>query len=71
MTPIAAAVLGGTSLAGGKGTMAGTFLGVLIMGVLVNGLNLMGVGSDVQKLVTGIVLFIAVTFNIWSSKKSR
>ncbi len=71
MTPIAAAVLGGASLAGGKGTMAGTFLGVLIMGVLVNGLNLMGVGSDVQKLVTGIVLFVAVTFNIWSSSKSR
>lgn len=71
MQPIAAAVLGGASLAGGKGTMVGTLLGVLIMGVLVNGLNLMGVGSDAQKLITGVVLFVAVAFNIWSSKNSK
>ncbi len=71
MQPIAAAVLGGASLMGGKGTMMGTLLGVLIMGVLVNGLNLMGVGSDAQKLVTGIVLFAAVAFNIWSSNKNK
>ncbi len=58
-------------LMGGKGTMIGTLLGVLLMGVLVNGLNLMNVGSDAQKLVTGIVLFAAVAFNIWSSKKDK
>lgn len=69
MQPIAGAVLGGASLMGGRGTMTGTLLGVLIMGVLVNGLNLMGAGSEIQKLVTGIVLFAAVAFNIWSSKK--
>ena len=72
MQPIAGAVLGGTSLMGGRGTMVGTLLGVLIMGVLVNGLNLMGAGGDVQKLVTGIVLFAAVAFNIWvTSRKGR
>ena len=69
MLPIAGAVLGGTSLMGGKGTMFGTLLGILIMGILVNGLNLMGAGSEIQKVVTGLVLFAAVAFNIWSSKK--
>ena len=71
MQPIAGAVLGGASLLGGKGTMPGTLLGVLTMGVLVNGLNLMGAGTEIQKLVTGIVLFAAVAFNIWSSKKGQ
>jgi ribose/xylose/arabinose/galactoside ABC-type transport system permease subunit len=69
MQPIAGAVLGGTSLMGGRGTVPGTVLGVLIMGILVNGLNLMGVGSDIQRVVTGLVLFGAVTFNIWSSSR--
>jgi ribose/xylose/arabinose/galactoside ABC-type transport system permease subunit len=69
MQPIAGAVLGGTSLMGGRGTVLGTVLGVLIIGILVNGLNLMGVGSDIQRVVTGLVLFGAVTFNIWSSMK--
>jgi len=71
MQPIAAAVLGGASLLGGKGNMLGTLLGVLIMGVLVNGLNIMGAGSEIQKLTTGIVLFAAVALNIWSAKKSQ
>jgi ribose/xylose/arabinose/galactoside ABC-type transport system permease subunit len=69
MQPIAGAVLGGTSLMGGRGTIPGTVLGVLIMGILVNGLNLMGVGSDIQRVVTGVVLFGAVTFNIWSGSR--
>lgn len=71
MQPIAAAVLGGASLLGGKGTMIGTLLGVLIMGVLVNGLNIMGAGSEIQKLTTGMILFLAVAFNIWTSKRTR
>ncbi len=71
MQPIAAAVLGGASLLGGRGTMVGTLLGVLTMGVLVNGLNIMGAGTEIQKLTTGIVLFLAVALNIWTSKRSR
>ncbi|MEB8068791.1 ABC transporter permease subunit [Mammaliicoccus fleurettii] len=57
---IAAVVLGGTSLAGGKGRIVGTLIGVLIIGVLNNGLNLLGVSSFYQQVVKGIVILIAV-----------
>ena len=57
---IAAVVLGGTSLTGGKGRIVGTLIGVLIIGVLNNGLNLLGVSSFYQQVVKGIVLLIAV-----------
>lgn len=57
---IAAVVLGGTSLTGGKGRIVGTFIGVLIIGVLNNGLNLLGVSSFYQQVVKGIVILIAV-----------
>jgi len=63
LPPIAAVILGGTSLFGGVGSMKKTVVGVLFMAVLVNGLNLLGVGSDGQKLATGIVLIIAVAAN--------
>lgn len=57
---IAAVVLGGTSLTGGKGRIVGTFIGLLIIGVLNNGLNLLGVSSFYQQVVKGIVILIAV-----------
>ena len=57
---IAAVVLGGTSLTGGKGRIVGTLIGVLIIGVLNNGLNLLGVSSFYQQVVKGIVILIAV-----------
>lgn len=57
---IAAAVIGGTSLSGGKGRLFGTFVGALIMGTLNNGLNLLGVSSFYQQVVQGIVIIIAV-----------
>jgi ribose transport system permease protein len=57
---IAAAVIGGTSLMGGQGSVAGTLVGALIMGVLRNGLNLLGVSSFVQQLVIGAVIILAV-----------
>lgn len=58
---IAAAVLGGTSLAGGRGRLVGTFLGVVILTTLVTGLTLMNVPAFYQQIVTGIVLLLAVT----------
>lgn len=60
MDAIAAVVLGGTSLSGGKGRMFGTLIGVLIIGTLNNGLNLLGVSSFYQQVVKGIVIIVAV-----------
>lgn len=57
---IAAVVLGGTSLTGGRGWIFGTLVGALIIGVLNNGLNLIGVSSFFQQVVKGIVILIAV-----------
>ncbi|MCY6485196.1 ribose ABC transporter permease [Clostridium aestuarii] len=57
---IAAVVLGGTSLAGGEGSIAGTIIGALIIGVLNNGLNLMNVSPYYQLIVKGVVILLAV-----------
>jgi ribose/xylose/arabinose/galactoside ABC-type transport system permease subunit len=57
---IAATVIGGTSLMGGEGTMVGTLIGALIMGVLRNGLNLLGVSSFLQQIIIGGVIVGAV-----------
>ncbi len=57
---IAAVVLGGTSLMGGKGRIVGTLIGVLIIGVLNNGLNLVGVSSFYQQIIKGLVIVVAV-----------
>ena len=57
---IAATVIGGTSLMGGQGSVFGTLVGALIMGVLRNGLNLLGVSSYVQQVVIGAVIIAAV-----------
>ncbi len=60
MDAIAAVVLGGTSMSGGAGSLTGTLLGILILGVLNNGLNLLGVSSFYQQIVKGIVILVAV-----------
>jgi ribose transport system permease protein len=57
---IAATVIGGTSLMGGEGSLSGTLIGALIMGVLRNGLNLLGVSSFLQQIVIGAVIIFAV-----------
>mgnify|MGYP005863896601 CR=1 FL=1 len=67
---IAAVVIGGTSLMGGIGTLGGTLLGVLIMGALNNGMSLVGVNEHSQKVFKGVVILLAVYFDIRSKKKS-
>jgi ribose transport system permease protein len=57
---IAATVIGGTSLLGGQGRVSGTLIGALIMGVLRNGLNLLGISSFLQQVVIGLVIVGAV-----------
>ncbi|WP_425556640.1 ABC transporter permease [Kineococcus aurantiacus] len=64
---IAAVVIGGTSLFGGVGTIRGTVLGVLLLGVVMNGMNLLGVSSYYQQGVQGVILVLAVLLNRWKS----
>lgn len=66
---IAATVIGGTSLMGGEGSLLGTLIGALIMGVLRNGLNLLGVSSFLQQIVIGSVIIIAVLLDAALKKR--
>ena len=66
---IAATIVGGASLAGGEGTILGTILGVLIIGVMRNGLVLMGVSPFVQELMIGLVIIIAVGIDKWTMRE--
>ena len=70
MDAIAAVVVGGTSMSGGSGRLGGTLIGVLIIGVLNNGLNLMGVDSNWQYIVKGLVILLAVYVDFIRNKKA-
>jgi ribose transport system permease protein len=65
---IAAAALGGTSLSGGYGTVTGTLVGALIIGVINNGMNLLSVPYFYQLIVKGIVILAAVCIDVQSKK---
>ncbi|QFG26356.1 ABC transporter permease [Actinomadura sp. WMMB 499] len=64
LTVIAAVVLGGTDLFGGRGTMTGTVIGAVITGVIANGLTLLGVSPFLTPIVTGLVLLAAIWLNL-------
>ncbi|MBB3666024.1 MULTISPECIES: ABC transporter permease [Prauserella salsuginis group] len=64
LTVIAAVVLGGTNLFGGRGTIVGTVIGALITGMIANGLTLMGVSPFLTPIVTGLVLIAAIWINL-------
>jgi ribose transport system permease protein len=68
---IAAPVLGGTSLFGGIGSIGGTVIGAFIIGVLSNGLNLMGVPSYHQQVIKGLVFILAVTVDLLINRRRR
>jgi ribose transport system permease protein len=62
LSAIAAVILGGTSLFGGKGTIAGTFIGALLIGTINNGLIIMGLDVSEQMIVSGAIIVLAVAF---------
>lgn len=66
---IAAVVIGGTSLSGGSGNIVGTLFGALLIGVINNGLNLLGVSSYYQQVAKGLIIVIAVLVDVWRKKK--
>jgi fructose transport system permease protein len=71
LASITAVVLGGTSLFGGRGRVMGTLVGVLIVGVFRNGLQLIGVDSVYQILVTGILVILAVTVDQFARQRQQ
>jgi ribose transport system permease protein len=68
LTVITAVILGGTTLAGGRGTPLGTVLGVLILASLSNGLILLNISSFLQLIAQGLALIIAVGLDVWSRR---
>ncbi|MGH8869757.1 MAG: multiple monosaccharide ABC transporter permease [Actinomycetes bacterium] len=66
---IAAAFIGGASASGGVGTVLGAVIGGLVLGVLNNGMSLLGIGVDVQQVIKGLVLLLAVGFDIWNKRR--
>jgi D-xylose transport system permease protein len=65
---IAAVVIGGTSLSGGSGTIGGTIIGALIIGVLNNGMSLLGISSFYQLIIKGLIISLAVWFDVLQKK---
>lgn len=66
---IGACFIGGASASGGIGTVIGAIIGALVMGVLNNGMSIMGVGSDIQQVIKGLVLLLAVGFDVMSKRR--
>jgi putative multiple sugar transport system permease protein len=66
---IAAAFIGGASASGGVGTVFGAIVGGLVLGVLNNGMSILGIGSDVQQMIKGLVLLAAVGFDVYNKRR--
>ncbi len=66
---IAAVVIGGTALAGGRGSLLGTLLGVIFITVIGNGLVLLGVDSFLQDVIRGVIIVGAVLINVWAGRR--
>ncbi|HBV76642.1 MULTISPECIES: ABC transporter permease [Vibrio] len=71
MLVIAAVIIGGTNLFGGRGTVVGSVIGALIMGMVNNGLLLMGLNVDQQLILRGIIVIVAVTFTMGQIRQLR
>lgn len=68
---IAAVFIGGAAVSGGIGTVVGSIIGGLVMAVLNNGLQLLGVGSDLVQIIKGLVLLVAVGVDVWNKSQGR
>ncbi len=71
LTVIASVVIGGTSLFGGVGTIFGTVIGTILIGVLLNGLVLLGVSSCIQQIIIGVIIVLAVAFDTFAKSRRR
>lgn len=67
---IAACFIGGAAVTGGVGTVIGAMVGGLVMAVMTNGMQLMGVPTSIQQIVKGLVLLLAVAFDIWNKRRA-
>lgn len=65
---VAAAVIGGTALAGGTGTIIGAFLGAIVLGILQDGFNLLGVSANTYYLILGIAVLVAMIANVYLAR---
>lgn len=68
---IAAVFIGGASMSGGVGRVVGAVVGAFLMGVLNNGMSIMGIGIDYQQMIKGLVLLAAVIFDVYNKSKQR
>lgn len=68
---VAAAVIGGTALAGGVGTILGAFLGAIVLGILEDGFNLLGVSANTYYLILGIAVLVAMIANVYLARLRR
>jgi inositol transport system permease protein len=71
LTVIAGVAIGGTSLFGGIGTIFGTVVGTIPIGVLLNGLVLMNVSSSIQQIIIGVIIVLAVAFDTFAKSRRR
>jgi putative multiple sugar transport system permease protein len=71
MDAIAACFIGGASAYGGTGKISGVFIGAALLGVINQGMSIMGVDSNYQRVVKGIVLLLAVMFDIMSKREKQ
>ena len=63
LAAVAAVLIGGTSLFGGSGTLAGTLLGCIVLAVVLNGMNLLSISASWQPIVSGVIVIVSVLFD--------
>jgi putative multiple sugar transport system permease protein len=67
---IAAAFIGGAAVTGGVGTVIGAMVGALLVAVMSNGMQLMGIDQSIQSVVKGLVLLLAVAFDVYNKRRA-